>query len=349
MSLVLTYTRTCRTSSGSRYLYSSLSRHIHSAFDNGSGSGSRTDVERPQNAFSGIVNGRNGDERWFKYNKLDPEAGRLFQDFVSLISKATIKVTDLSLKVDGTLQSQLPAIENDRTCDTDSNATVTNFIEIFRIDLKEFNEALEGTGELHPCHYDKMHIVRLPMAIPEQSSNLASDTLWITGDCLAVFKVTRSIRLTVVLGNPGIGKSWWQWQYLLYSLRPDVYHILSEGKDFPPNYQGEETSPSIIIRYDAGNEEAHVFYMEQKDSVIVHQFGPKFDKDINLFELLNTQDTVVLYEPSKSTDGVPYDGLDAMSIVATVSPDRRRYKEFLKNGGRPVFFSCPSKLEKPNP
>ena len=62
--------------------YSSLSRRIHSVDESGS------NLERPENAFSGIVNGLNGDKRWYRYNKLEPDAETPFHRVHSLRSRS---------------------------------------------------------------------------------------------------------------------------------------------------------------------------------------------------------------------------------------------------------------------
>ncbi len=143
-----------------------------------------------------------------------------------------------------------------------------------------------------------------------------------------------------MIGNPGIGKSWWHWQYLLYSLRPDVYSELSGDQQFPPNFHEDSLPPSVVIRYDAGNDTAVVYYLRNQ-TACVHLIE-NLSNPYLLLARLDRPDTTFMFEPGKSIECVPYEGLVDVSIIATVSPDASRYKEFGKNGGMSYYLPCPS-------
>ena len=102
--------------------------------------------------------------------------------------------------------------------------------------------------------------------------------------------------------------------------------------------------PSIIIRYDAEQRTAVIFFNLDEEvhmHVIVNFSEPGY-----LAKLLDTENTVLLFEPAAdTTKTVPYSGLTKLSIVATVSPDARRYKEFLKNRGTDIYLPWPAKAD----
>jgi hypothetical protein len=287
-------------------------------------------VMRPLSAFS---QGEDGDMRWMRYVRLEPDTSKLFEEFVELLLRAELCVKNTKLELNGSLNPPLPLQEK-----------ASSLIEIFHIDLKEYREHLAEKDDLHVGAFDSMHIVRLPVGIPEQFE-LGSNTLWVTGDDLAVLKVIRSLPRTILLGNPGIGKSWLQWQYLLYSLRPDVYTTLCDDHKFPTNSNKDPGAPpSVIIRYEASAKEATVFFLSES-KICVHSIR-SMAYPHTLCKLLDAPDTSFLFEPGEDTASpVPYLGLVKLSIIATVSPDQRRYKEFQKHGGIRVYLPCPSKAE----
>ena len=165
------------------------------------------------------------DNRWRKYLKLEPEVSDAFERFAHSLVNANLRVQKLKLELNGSLNPPPPQREGD------------GFIEIFHIDVTENKERLEKMGDLHAGAFNSMCIVRLPQVVPEQDA-LCSDTLWVTGHDLSVFAVIRNrLRKAILLGNPGIGKSWWQWQYLLYSMRPDVYRTLVDLFALPDTSQ----------------------------------------------------------------------------------------------------------------
>jgi hypothetical protein len=300
------------------------------------------------------INGEIADTHWREYVELRP---KVYESFVNSILRAQVIVTDMELQIDGSLTPVIPP-KDLKKCR----------IEIFRIDLTAYRNNLLEKDDLHVGAFNVMHIVRLPESIPGERA-LGNDILWVTCDDISILRIVRGLSMVVLTGNPGIGKSWWQWQYLLYSLRPDVYWILIDGlcdgggisremvallrrdvkpeirnKELPPNCWGQNVPPSVIIRYDAGKERALVFFLSKPISS-VHVLKKLSNPDA-IVDLLDRPNTVLLYEPGRNRNcAVPYEALVNISIIATVSPDERRYKEFGKNGGVREYLPCPSKAE----
>lgn len=132
----------------------------------------------------------------------------------------------------------------------------------------------------------------------------------------------RFVDICVLIGNPGIGKSQLQYYYLAKIMNPGLLGEL------PPDINGCTEPPKIVIRqvgkkmivYDI---KERIAYKTNADADLLGCFDPKV--------------ALYLYEPGESKDEPFFMDLD-LPILATVSPDSRRYKEFQKNNGVPKYM-----------
>ena len=78
-----------------------------------------------------------------------------------------------------------------------------------------------------------LDIVTLPANAIKMQSDENLETLdivlFIRYDDYGIFKTIRPKRRSIVNGNPGISKSWFQWKYILFLLRPDIHSRLIQG------------------------------------------------------------------------------------------------------------------------
>ena len=156
--------------------------------------------------------------------------------------------------------------------------------------------------------------------VPEGAS-IMPNTLYIRDFYDRLFSMIRRQKHTILVGNPGISKSWYQW-YMLYRLVNE--------QSLGPNHLGNNSSPKVIIRQTGM--EAMTFYFPQICKAYstfdvrhcVNEFSP--DKALYLFEP-NTS----LVEPY-ITAGV--------QTTITCSPDRRRYHEFFKREAEKYYMPC---------
>jgi hypothetical protein len=122
-----------------------------------------------------------------------------------------------------------------------------------------------------------------------------------------IFDLLMKNNHSVLLGNPGISKSWFQ-LYILYRL---VNENLCD-------YHGN--CPKVIIRQVGENN--MYFYFPQDDKA--------FSSSPMSLDIFETDSALYLFEPGGSLFEPPD---TEIKTVATCSPDARRYKEFCKRGG----------------
>jgi len=84
---------------------------------------------------------------------------------------------------------------------------------------------------------DYLDVIKLPLPIPIEE--FAPQFLFIRPDEYALFKCfgkhiwcvqTGNPRWCILTGNPGISKSWFQWKFILFCYRLDLYHKLLPWK-----------------------------------------------------------------------------------------------------------------------
>jgi len=72
---------------------------------------------------------------------------------------------------------------------------------------------------------DTLDVIKLPLPIPTEV--LAPHFLFIRPDEYALFKCFGKHNKCILIGNPGISKSWFQWKFILLCFRQDLLDILS--------------------------------------------------------------------------------------------------------------------------
>jgi hypothetical protein len=178
----------------------------------------------------------------------------------------------------------------------------------------------------NPSKY--MHVLELPCGIPG-SKDLGRNFLFVRSDTLELFKIARSLELGVMIGNPGIGKSYFQWIYLLFVIRPDIYKKMTGEDNLPPIIRrdpdtGKVTqsfdAPEVVVRMVDGGKESFVYFL--KDKLVFKIEGHPG----SVADLFNYPTTLLLWEPEASKEPIIW--RDEMQIFATVSQDDNRYNLF---------------------
>ena len=134
-------------------------------------------------------------------------------------------------------------------------------------------------------------------------------------------ELLKSIRFrpcTVLLSNPGTGKSMFQWYYLARLLNPDAF------KDALTI-----DLPEVVIRQ-VGDIDMDIYFIKAKvvQTVDIHQ---------KVLECFDPATTLYFFEPGGSKREPMWEKT-RMSILATCSPELSRYKEFCKNGARKLYM-----------
>jgi len=156
---------------------------------------------------------------------------------------------------------------------------------------------------------------RLPM---EQETH-APNVLYARNFYPRLLGKIRGFRKAVLIGNPGTGKSVFQFYHLMSLLHPQKF-----PDAFPPNKKDD--IPKVVIR-ECGDGPMSIFYLDELEVEEVRK------GDELLLKLFNPRKALYLYEPGKVVREPHHSPSLHLPIFTTVSPDRRRYKEFTKKGG----------------
>ena len=140
------------------------------------------------------------------------------------------------------------------------------------------------------------------------ASALLQGTIFVRSFYGRLAKQLISRKWSILLGNPVVSKSWFQW-YLLYCIANKC-----------GCYDSTE-SPRLIVRQVAGN--SMTYYFPQSEEVYITKANP------SIFDKLDQCATLYLYEPGARLMEPFHDSWHGQ-LIATCSPDERRYKEFEK-------------------
>jgi len=168
----------------------------------------------------------------------------------------------------------------------------------------------------------RVSALTLPSAVLEDSTSPAGPTLFIRDFYHRYFDLLRQQHKSIVIGNPGVSKSWFQW-YILYRLVNE-----KEIPNLGPNHLNSREPPKVIVRQ-VGDSKLF-FYFPLCDKV--YRTSSNFDLDD-----LNPDSALYLVEPGTS---YVEPCTSMIQTITTCSPDRRRYKEFFKRGGVLRYMPC---------
>jgi hypothetical protein len=201
--------------------------------------------------------------------------------------------------------------------------------------------------------FDKrLYVIKLPMPIPSETYSPVPQFLFIRADELVLFDCFGRNRWCILIGNPGISKSWFQWKFILLCYRQDFYQQLRSNEaeeamlSRASNTEGSKESffelnnkpfiPNLIIRSKAGRQSL-LFFVDRLMKVYSIEHTPE------KLTHITDESSTILWEPDEGDAPVRYKSI-LSRIIATVSPDLRRIHEFQKNA-RKFYMTCPSELQ----
>jgi len=120
-----------------------------------------------------------------------------------------------------------------------------------------------------------------------------------------------------------VSKSWFQLRFLLFCLNPHIYYELSGETEFPRNWDGENEPPKKILLMTGGQDEYDLITVKDASVDVVHKTHVKTRR-------FNKRNITALFEPGEIFETPNLRGFS--HFVITASPDKRRYKEYLKKG-----------------
>jgi hypothetical protein len=117
--------------------------------------------------------------------------------------------------------------------------------------------------------------------------------------------------------------------YLCCIINPQA--VLGQN-DLPKNANNSSSPPEVIVRQDGNS--GFVYFVKDQ---IAHRFD-KFSSSLIQSSMFNPETTEYWFEPGNTKNIEPeWPGCE-MPILATVSPNKDRYKEFKKNGATTIYM-----------
>jgi hypothetical protein len=176
-------------------------------------------------------------------------------------------------------------------------------------------------------------IIRIGEDASVSMKSLSPSTLYVRKFYPDLLADIRKRERSALIGNPGVGKSFFQFYYLARIMNPDLYGPL------PPDCFGSTEPPKVVIRQE-GTASMTVFDIANRTADVVPGI-PKL-----LFMCFDPKTTLYLMEPEISITEPHIESMSVPTLI-TASPLLARYKEFCKNGGDKLFmpvFTLPELL-----
>jgi len=226
-------------------------------------------------------------------------------------------------------------------------------IQVRRMTAEDLESQVESPETEHE-YEDTLDVIKLPLPIPFEANQYppAPQFLFVRPDEYALFKCFGLQKWCIMTGNPGISKSWFQWKFILFSYRPDLFdqfspvvdEILVDGLETEDQTSTEQEqvipaepfTPKLIVRTVAG-EDSLFFFVGLETDVLYVDHSPK------QLKLITDEHTMILWEPGSKPTPVYYEDVKA-HIIVTVSPNDDLFHQFKKEAGM-FYFPCPSELQ----
>ena len=156
--------------------------------------------------------------------------------------------------------------------------------------------------------------------------NAATQTVYVRSFYDRLLKSLWSQRRAVLIGNPGVSKSWFQWYV--------IYRLVNQVQD-QADVKDEFNEPIKVIARQVGSD-YFALYLPKQDTVL---WSDRVSALRYILHSLDPGTSLYLFEPDSSKIEPIYTGLKVQTI-ATCSPDTVQYKEFCKNGAQKYYMPC---------
>jgi hypothetical protein len=219
----------------------------------------------------------------------------------------------------------------------------------------------------------RLDVIKLPRSCPFEDKEYFPAYLFIRPDEYALFIILTNKKRTILIGNPGISKSWFQYKFILFSYRPDLFDLLwschsprclqvqtGNEKDGSMEQLHEERKDKLegspLKKYKTDIIPKRPVYpshivrtLDGTESYIFHiGFGVEYDVQViknhtpQSLKWCTDEESTILWEPGSSTNPIEYEVTFA-KILATVSPRVDTYKYFARRAQK-FYMPCPSEI-----
>jgi hypothetical protein len=143
----------------------------------------------------------------------------------------------------------------------------------------------------------------------------------------------RNNKRSILVGNPGIGKSTFQFYYLARLLNPSKFK-----ETLPPDWNKSTAAPKVVI-LQIGDDKMIIYDIENRKAQEIKGISS------SVLDCFDPKTSLYMMEPGRTKDVEPFYEYLQIPTLITVSPGVSRYKEFNKNGGNFVYMPCCNKKE----
>jgi len=171
-------------------------------------------------------------------------------------------------------------------------------------------------------------VIRFPDRVGTDTATaktIAPNVLFIRSFYEDLLRVIRLHPARVLLGNPGISKSFFQYYYMWRILNTDELGAL------PPDYWGNTQPPEVVVRQ-IGESESIVYDIKRLEA---QKVSSVYTPDV--VKAFNSVNNLYLFEPGASSKQPFFEGL-RIPTVATVPPNPVHFKEFVKNRAEMTYM-----------
>jgi len=138
-----------------------------------------------------------------------------------------------TVRSDVDFSAWIRAIREARIVELDAKDPWTDkedLIQVRRMTAQDLESQVDLPESEHE-YEDILDVIKLPLPIPYQKRSRAPQFLFIRPDEYALFKCFGKQEWCIMTGNPGISKSWFQWKFILFCYRLDLFDKLSPFKE----------------------------------------------------------------------------------------------------------------------
>jgi len=158
-----------------------------------------------------------------------------------------------------------------------------DLIQVRRMTAQDLESQADLPESKHE-YEDTLDVIKLPLLIPEAKLSEVPQFLFVRPDEYSLFKCFTKHDWCILTGNPGISKSWFQWTFILFCYRLDLFDQFSPViKDIPvEGLKPKPFIPQIIVRTEAGSKSLFFFVGLETDVLLLDHTPQQLDRIIKM-------------------------------------------------------------------